>query len=625
MLPFLCYNLKMLIREVVKKNPGYDKQFVYHHLVESIRTPKGPRQRLILNLGKLDIPKDEWKLLANRIEEIIAGQMNFLEVPIHIESLAKHYADMIVKKQLASLPPGVLKDDKEEKKEIETVNLSSLSTSRSRTVGGESIGHYAFEKLGFPGILRKVGFDDEQINQSELLIIGRLLHPASERETLRWGKDASGLDEVIGADFGNISNNALYRISDKLIEHRQEIERSLREKEKHLLGLNEKIILYDLTNTYFEGCALGSDKAKRGRSKEKRSDCPLLTLALVLDEDGFPKCSKVFDGNVSEPGTLASIIKNFKNDDKCQLELFDNEPTIVMDAGIATEENLKLLKNNKFHYICVSRTRPDKIPDEGLVEFSPDDSGTKVSLKKIEKDGEVFLFCQSPGRKLKEESMKGSFVKSFEEGLKSIESSLKKPRGHKKYKDIAERIGRLKQKYSMIARYYQIDVKKEDDFGENVESITWKLEKSDELALRFAGTYYIRSDRTDFSEIELWKLYMMLTQVEGAFRCLKSELGLRPNYHQKGDRMEGHLFITVLAYHLLALLGRELRNNGIHHRWETIRNIMSTHTRVTASIDTIDNRKVHIRNTLEPEYMHIEIYNALNLSLKPVRTKKVFL
>jgi transposase len=614
----------MLIREVVKKNPGHDKQFVYHHLVESVRTPKGPRQRLVLNLGKLDIPKDEWKLLANRIEEIIRGQLLLLNVPEHIENLAKRYADIIIKKQLAGLPADILARD-DEKDEIETVKLSSLSMSRSRTVGGESIVHCAFCKLGFPEMLRKLGFADEQVNLVELLLVGKVLRPSSERETLRWGKDSSGLAEIIGADFSNLSNNALYRISDKLMEHRQEIERVLREKEKNLLGLNEKIILYDLTNTYLEGSAQNNEKAKRGRSKEKRSDCPLVTLALVLDEDGFPKCSRVFEGNVSEPGTLKTIIESFKDKDNYQAELFKPEPTVVIDAGIATEENFKLLKDNNYHYICVSRNRPSEIPDEGLIEFAPDDSGVKVSLKKIERDGEVFLFCQSPGRKLKEESMKSSFVKSFEDGLKSIEFSLKKPRGHKKFSDIMERLGRLKERYSMIARFYRIEVKKKSDISDIVESIEWELEKSGDLELRFSGTYYIRSDRTDFSEIELWHLYMMLTSVENAFRCLKSELGLRPNYHQKCERMEGHLFITVLAYHLLALLQRELRLGGMYRRWETIRNVMSTHTRVTVSVETIENKKIHIRKTLEPEFMHAEIYCALNLPKRPVGARKIFL
>lgn len=594
---------------------------------------------MILNLGRIEIPKDEWKLFANRIEEIVYGQETFVKPPQHIEELAQHYGGILIEKQLKSVPVNEVMasndiiDNNVEKARIEvnedrganwdTVDLNSISKSKSRTIGGEALGWYAFNKLQFPRMLSNLGFTTEQIHRSALLITGRLLHPASERETARWGRDTSALGELIGADFRHLSNNALYRTGDLLMQNRDEIERKLAGIEKSIFGLEEKIILYDLTNTYFEGISAGSEKAKRGRSKEKRSDCPLMTLALVLDEDGFPKASRTFAGNVSEPGTLKEILQELDTLRNDQLSLFENNPTVVIDAGIGTKENIELIKSKNYNYITVSRTRPDEIPEEGLQKIE-NKSGGNIFIKKLEQDGEVFIFCQSLQRMKKEESMKSRFMRRFEEGMKNIESSLHKLRGHKNYEDIMMRIGKLQGKTSRIARYYKIDVKKED---EKVVSIEWKIDegKKVDLETRFAGSYYIRTDRTDISGEELWRLYTMLTHVEDAFRCLKSELGLRPNYHQKDRRMEGHIFISVLSYHLLALLQRELKEKGIRHRWPTIRERMSTQTRITTSITNKEGKRLHIRQTLTPEPQQMEIYRALGISGTPLRTKSTFL
>ena len=169
--------------------------------------------------------------------------------------------------------------------------------------------------------------------------------------------------------------------------------------------------------------------------------------------------------------------------------------------------------------------------------------------------------------------MKAHFQKYFEDGLRSIAASLSKPKGVKCYDRVRERLGRLREKYPTIARFYRIDVREESGI---VREIDWDINQEEELRMRFSGSYYLRSDRSDLDEKELWSLYMMLTSVEESFRCLKSELGLRPVYHRKDHRMEGHLFITVLAYHLLASIQRELRKKGISHRWSTIRMQLST-------------------------------------------------
>lgn len=399
---------------------------------------------------------------------------------------------------------------------------------------------------------------------------------------------------------------------------RDHIEAALAEREREAYGLKEKIILYDLTNAYLAGSAKQSKLARYGKSKQKRDDSPLLTLALVIDEAGFPKASKVLAGNVSEPETLKEFLETYKKEFQKRLPLFTDLPTVVMDAGIATDKNLKLVSGEGFHYITVSRARPKAEPQDGLLVIQKKKEST-VEVKRIDEAGEVVLYCRSTGRARKEVGMKSRFQQHFEEGLAAIAASLAKKRGQKDYGKIMERMGRLKGRYPRIARFYRIEVTQE--MGK-VSGIKWEIERKDELEMRFSGSYYIRSDRTDLDEKELWELYMTLTDVEEAFRCLKSELGLRPAYHQKDIRLAGHLFISVLAYHLLSCIQKELSRKGINHRWETIRNRLANHMMATTSVTNRKGERVHQRQIGDPEPFHLKVYHALGVSPHPLGIKR---
>ena len=595
----------MFIREIHKKNKGADTIYTYHRLMESVRTPNGPRQRILLNLGTVDLPQEELKTLANRIEEIVTGQTNFHAPDTHVEDLAQHYARLLRRKEMTGIVP-----QETQTPDWETVNLNTMAMGESRTIGGEAIAWWAFRKLGLDQLLLDLGVTEEKVHQAALLIIGRLLYPASERETAYWGRYLSGLEELLGANFQSMSNNALYRLSDKLIESKETIENFLVKQERDLFDLDEKIILYDLTNTYFEFRAAQSTTARRGFSKEKRSDCPLVTLALVLDEDGFPKASRVFPGNVSEPSTLVYILDRLK----AERSLLDSAPTVIMDAGIATKENLDLIRQTGFHYICVSRTRPTEVPQEGLLVIK-EDGDEKVEVKKLTEDGETVLYCQSTGRRKKEEAIKSRLQKRFEEGLTAIAASLKKKRGIKAYDKVMTRLGRLQEKYPTINQFYQVKVEHKDGL---TQSITWEIKDDIKLQARFAGAYYLRSDRTDLDEKKLWSLYVMLIGVEDAFRSMKTDLGLRPIYHRKDGRIEAHLFITVLAYHLLTTIQGTLKEKGIRLRWQTIRSRMDTQVRVTGSVTNDRGQRIHIRLTTESEPFHQQIYRALAIPPMPL-------
>ena len=215
--------------------------------------------------------------------------------------------------------------------------------------------------------------------------------------------------------------------------------------------------------------------------------------------------------------------------------------------------------------------------------------------------------------------MKALFQKRFEEGLEKIASSLTKKGGRKRYDAVMLRLGRLTERYPIIAQFYRVEVKEEKG---KATGITWSIDKEKEMEARFAGSYYIRSSRTDLDEKELWSLYMMLTTVEESFRCLKSELGLRPMYHRKDKRLEGHLFISVMAYHLMAVIRRKLQAGGINHRWSTVRNRMATQMRVTASLTDQDGKRIHLRQTTDPEPFHFLIHRALGLPVRPLKPRQ---
>ncbi|NOY57305.1 MAG: IS1634 family transposase [Calditrichaeota bacterium] len=609
----------MFIREIKKKNPGYDKEFITHRLVESYRTEKGPRQRTILNLGKLDLPKEQWKLLADRIEAEITGQQSFYPVDKHIEKLAVHYAHLIIQKRL--IRPESEEGEKE-KPQYETVNLNSLTNTKSRSFGAEYVGLAAFKMLGLDTLFSQLGFTEKQGALAALSIIGKLVRPGSEQRTRRWAQKLSALDELLNTDFTHLGNNALYRISDLLLTHKERIEKHLANREKDLFSLQENIILYDLTNTYFEGRAKSNRKAKYGRSKEKRYDCPLLTLGLVIDEMGFPKLSKIFQGNISEPGTLKNIIKELEqNTQVAKINKSGTKATVVMDAGIAVEDNLTLLKAEGYDYIVVARNKPvdmSEINHDDLLTIKKDKTN-KVEAQLIKKEGEHILYCKSFLKAKKEQSMKRRFQQRFEDALKQVADSLGKKGGTKKYDKVLKRIGRLQQKYASIAQYYEIAVQHKDQTATRIE---WKFVKQEKAEQRFSGAYFLRTSRTDLDETAIWSLYTMLTNVEDAFRSLKSELNLRPVFHQKEDRSDAHLFITVLAYHLLNTIQTQLRQHDIHMQWWNIREHLSSHVRITTSMTTKDGRRIHIRQSSAPESFHRIIYDAVHLNYYPLGQRR---
>lgn len=615
----------MFIRETKSKNKGYSQIFSYHHLVKSVRTEAGPRQEFILNLGTLDLPKKDWPLLANRIEEIINGQHTFYVASPKIEQLAQFYARKIIQKESKSF---------EDNADYQEVDVNHTSVSEVRTIGPEYICYSYLKHLKLDEYLDSIYFSKRQIEVAFLLIIGRLVKPGSELKTYGWAKNKSALDELLETDFAHLSKNTLYDVSDKLYEHRKGIEEYLAAQERDLYNLSETIILYDLTNSYFEGRADGIDKASYGRSKERRNDCKLLTLGLIIDKDGYPKASKILPGNQGDPASLREMIEDLRklSSQRDDIPSENGKITVVIDAGIATEDNLAMLKakddeqTKSIHYIVASRRKVDQyFNDDGVLIAVRDGKKNKVEVKllKPEEEEDIFLYCHSEAKEKRDKSIRNSFELLFEQEINNIEASLHKKHGTKKYDKVCERVGRLRERYPTVSTYYRIDVirdrKKKRDYAVKLD---WEYIKKQEANDRFSGRYYLRTDRTDLNEEEIFDIYTMLTRLEEAFRYLKTDLGLRPNYHQKGFRAEGHIFIAVLAYHVLNSIQNRLHLCEYHSSWENIIETLSSHVRVTEELPKKDGDLVHIRQCSEPEFGHESIYELLQLSEEPLEPRK---
>lgn len=602
----------MFIRKVSQSNKKNNQKYYTYKLVESVRTERGPRQRDILNLGTdFNLPKEKWNDLANRVEEIITGQSTLLVYPEEIETFAQKYAKKIIRNQATVIPE---KEDKTP--DYQTVDVNSIENEDSRTVGPEHVVYNTIQELELDKKLVDLGFNKPQMEAAIGVIAGKLINPGSERATHIWLQEISGIDELLDTDFSNLSQDRVYKVSDMLLAKKKGIEEHLCWKERTLFNLEEKIILYDLTNTFFEGTGVYNDKAGYGISKEKRRDCPLVTMGLILDAEGFPKRSNTYEGNVSEPKTLESMIHDLSPKSPFI------KPTIVLDAGIATENNIKWLKDNQYFYVVVSRKKKKDIPSNIELVTVREENDTHVQGAIIKNEGtdEIELYCHSMGKEKKEKSIRSTFEHRFEEELKKAHESLFKKNGIKQYDKVMERMGRLKERFKRISHRYDITVKK-DAKTNKATAITWELKETKTKD----GIYWLRTNMEGLTEKEIWNIYSMLGNIEDAFRCMKSHLGLRPVNHQKEFRVDGHLFITVLAYHILHTIRFKLHRRGINNSWATIRTLLSKQVRATTTMKRKDGKMIHIRKSSRAELFHKKIYDALNISYQPGNIIKTIL
>lgn len=610
----------MFIRESKTKNKKTEITYTTHKLVENYRTEKGTRQRVIMSLGTLTLPKKRWTELAALLESRISGQQSFMEddkeIAVIADEALKH--NKFIKRQQNE------KIINEKNSDLQLIDLNSASTSEYRSLGAELIANTFWDKLDLDTILKDCRFDLKQLSIAKAIILGRLINPQSEIGTWRWFQNRTSLIEMTHVDLTGIGKDAFYEIGDLLLANKEKIEKALFSKEQCEFLLDKRVYLYDLTNTYFEGSAKGNTIAKHGHSKEKRTDCPLVTLALVVDALGFPVFSQIYEGGQSEPITLEDVLLKLKKDSGNLLD--GHKPVLIMDRGIATKDNIALIKENQYPYTVITRRQSEKDYENDFAsikqfidakedtspgEWEPVDKDGTVFITKKESDKTAYVLAASIGKIAKEQSMDALKEERFLTDMQNLKKSFEKGNILIPFK-IGERIGKIKAKYPTIGKYYEFEIKTSDD-NQKVTEIIWTKKPQREQRSTLTGCYVIETTQTELSAKDIWKQYMQLTKVESSFQDLKSELGLRPIYHQTSIRTQSHLFIGVLAYHLLNSIEFMLKSHGDTREWKTIKEILSTHERSTIILKGDTKKVYYIRTSGTPESCHNEIYRLLKI------------
>jgi hypothetical protein len=473
----------MYVRRTQTRSTATGETYFTHRLVRSERHGRKVRAVTVLNLGRhFPVAQDDWPTLCARIEELVYGQAALLpmDCPPVVEQAAQRYAALLLARHGTVPAKPARPAEVPVPADVQAVDVDSLELTRPRSVGVEQVALWAMQAVGFIELLIGLGLSGPLRSVILGVIIGRMAHPASERATRRWLVQRSGLGELLDVDFEALAENALYRASDALMRHRSAIEEALFGRVSELFGLDTTVTLYDLTNTYFEGEADLNPKAQRGHSKEKRTDCPLVTLGLVLDGSGFVRRSECFAGNVVEGSTLAGM-----------LQRLDTPPgaLIVMDRGLASEDNLAWLREQGYRYLVVSRER-DRRFDAAAAIGIEGAKGEAIQLHRVpdEAGQEVRLYCYSEARAEKENAITRRFAERLEAGLQKIAEGLSKPRGEKRLSKLSERIGRLKEKSRGAGQHYVIELVP-DATGQKAAALRFEQQPVNGSRLTHPGVY----------------------------------------------------------------------------------------------------------------------------------------
>ncbi|MGH2359101.1 MAG: IS1634 family transposase [bacterium] len=601
----------MFIKRTTKRSGA--KTYVNHLLVESVLTPKGPRHRVVCSLGSLEpAPKDQWLALSRRIESALAGQPT-LEHDERVES--------IVKKVGVKQPA---RPTSNADAELISIHTDRVETEEHREAGPVHVGHQIWTKLAMDTILAQAGLGERARLLTEVMTLNRLVSPSSEHAMPDWIR-RTALADILETDFSTLDDDRLYRNLDRLHPRRAEIEGALAERERALFNLGESLYLYDLTSTYFEGQCLSNPQAQRGYSRDSRPDCKQVVVGLVLDGDGFPKAHEVFDGNRTDRTTVEEMLKALERRTGRK-----GGATVVVDRGMAFNDNLKQITGRGYHYIVASRQGErnghleEFEEEEGWEEIvrepsprNPTQKKSRVEIKRSRNGDGVRILCWSEGRVEKDRAIREKHEKRLLGDLEKLQERVAKGKLRAEAK-VHEAIGRLKERYPRVARYYQIE------FDPKAASLSWQEDvERKQNAKKLDGGYLLKTDREDLADEEIWRTYMLLTRVESAFRSMKSPLMERPIFHHLEHRVQTHIFLCVLAYHLLVAIEKKFLDRGIHTSWETLREQLATHQVATIVLPASNGDVLKIRKGATPEEIHRDIYRTLEIPdrvMRPVRT-----
>jgi transposase len=555
------------------------KRHAYWALVQSVRTAKGPRQKVVAYLGDLDE--------AGRLGVQQAAGGN---------SISMQQGEMF---------------DKPQPRHVE-VDLSGVCVERVRRFGGPWLALQLILKLGLkPELDRLMPMGREDVPWSVMslvLVICRLCDPSSELRIAEHLYERSAMPDLLGVAVDKINDDRLYRALDALLPHKADLEKHLKNRLGELFNLTYDLLLYDVTSTYFEGQCLGNDQAKRGYSRDNRGDCKQVCIALVVSRDGMPVGYELFAGNKADVTTVQEIVKTME-------ERYGTADRIwVMDRGMVSAANVEFLKEGKRRYIMGTHKTLLRRYEKQLMasDWNAVHDGLEVKLC-ADPDGgtETFILCRSAARREKEKAMHEKFEKRIEDGLTSLVKLAEKR--SMTAVAVSHRVGRLLGQNTRAAGAFKTDVTT-DAAGKT--SLKWeKVPDWQSWARLSEGCYLLRSNLSDWTAPELWRAYMQLTEAESAFRIHKSDLSLRPIWHQKKERVQAHVLVCFLAYVLWKTLGQMCKAAGLGDEPRKVLDEISTIQTVDVILPTRCGQKIRKRCIAKPTDHQAILLHKLGMSL----------
>jgi len=605
-------------------------------LVESYRAPAGdPRHRVVVSLGSLSIPRSCWSRIAGAVTAHIYGRADLFSED-DSDSI-RNWIDF-VKRRIAARSPST---GNVTEAHVDGVVLDKVEHGTTCELGPELVALDSWNRLQLGEHLRRVGFNELQSKTAAISVINRLVSSVSEHRLETWLAQTA-LPELLGDNVLRQGDDHYYRVSDKLLSCQASIESHLRQRQGTLFNLDRTVLLYDLTNTHFEGLCKSNPKARYGKNKQKRNDCLQVVVGMVFDGDGFELGHQVFEGNKSDSKSLTTMIESLENSvDKKGYGIVNGgaKPIVILDGGIATRENLTFLRSKGFSYLVNdsrrSRIRYEKqfAEQDGFEVVYGREKKPPVLVRLIEEDfaddkrdkrgedikRERLVLCKSTARGEKERAIVSNAEKRFLASLEKLSARVRSGKLVDSTK-VERSIGRIQARHTRVQRYYEVKI----SGTQRADDVVWTRKDAEmRNAEQLYGCYVLRTDIDTLSKVELWQLYITLTRAEDGFQALKRDLGLRPNRHQKELRVDAHIFITVLAYQLMCYIMRSLEAKGENRDWDTLRRVLQTHCYTTIVLPTRNGTVYRIRKAGQPEECQRSIYEALGIDWKNLPTTKM--
>ena len=620
----------MHFMSALRYNPKTQRDDWYYRIKESFRDLTGRvRSRIMLNVGFIeeahspedirDIGKCLNYLHEHQGERDLFG-CPFADYNEFVRSKAEEFWTAMVKNGSID----AVKSAKEEsrKKAERLVDVNTVKHTDARDVGAEWICLQTVRELEIDRFLERQGWNEIQINTTLAHLITRTVYTPSELKSIRIMNENSAVCELVsGNQEWHPGYHDIYKVAPNLYGLKDKLEPHLCRKTDDLFNLTNRIVLFDLTNFYFEGRKERSAKAQYGRSKEKRNDCKLLVMALCVNAEGFIRYSSILAGNTADPDSLPDMIDTLSQKTRTPSDP-ERKVLVCLDAGIATEDNLRKIKENGYNYLCVSRTRlTDYEISEGCQSVKVlDTRKQEITLRQVkhEADGDYYLEINSPAKAVKESSMNRQWRERFEQELTKARDALGRKGGKKTYEKVIERVGRAIQKYPSIAKYYVIDYYRDESNPKNMADIQWRIAVPENVD-RQSGIYFLRTNVERLDEKSTWDYYNLIREIECTNRQLKTDLNLRPIYHKKDDCSDAHLFLGLLSYWIVNAIRYKLKQTGENCFWTEIVRRMSTQKAITTEGVNALGEKVSLRLCSEPSKAAEDIYERLKYRKMPFR------